>query len=97
MAETGNTVANSSISLSLADLRSRPMVEVSTFITDTIGAQLYSTGDVRRAYVSGGSTFDQTNIFDGSDAITVAISPEPSSLVLVWVGECWAWWRHGRR
>jgi hypothetical protein len=77
VAETGNTVEFFDITqlgglAVTADGGSVPFI-------DTVGAQLYF-GDVSAPTFLVG-TFDQTNIFDGSD-VTVAISPELSSLVL---------------
>jgi hypothetical protein len=77
VAETGNTLEFFDIS-QLGGLAVTANGDVVPFI-DSIGAQLYS-GDVTTPTFLVG-TFDQTSIFDGSD-ITVAISPEPSSLVL---------------
>jgi hypothetical protein len=77
VAETGNTVEFFDIS-QLGGLAVTADGESVPFI-DTVGLQLYS-GDVSAPTFLVG-TFDQTNIFDGSD-VTVAISPEPSSLVL---------------
>jgi PEP-CTERM motif len=77
VAETGNTVEFFDIS-QLGGLAVTADGETVPFI-DTVGAQLY-TGDVS-APTFLVATFDQNSIFDGSD-VTVAISPEPSSLVL---------------
>ena len=77
VAETGNTLEFFDASQG-GGLAVTPEGTDVPFI-DTVGAQLYS-GDVSTPTFLVG-TFDQSSIFDGSD-ITVAISPEPSSLVL---------------
>jgi hypothetical protein len=77
VAETGNTVEFFDIT-EAGGVAVTAEGETVSFIS-TGGAQLYS-GDVSMPTFLVG-TFDQTSFIDGSD-VTVAISPEPSSLVL---------------
>jgi hypothetical protein len=81
VAETGNTLEFFDISQA-GGLAVTAEGDVFPFI-DSVGAQLYS-GDVSMPTFLLG-TFDQTSIVDGSD-ITVTITPEPSSLVLLGSG-----------